>query len=242
MDRMREGEWQSGTVCDLSTWHVPCPAESQVALCPSPSDSLSTLSFSFFCLRQSSLPFRRCLLKLFLSLTRTTQTLLWHVLPLPLSHPHSCLLFFLFHCFWEQFTLLYLLLSYSFILAKPVGEPPSSLSLSILLVSRSPRGISDLLADLPLLHLRAGWLNFSFTFLQLSSNQCCRYCLKCKLSSNDWRVTLYDADQVLAFSNRDQVCFVTVMYHHFKICFHHLIWKRVHLSSLWRKIVKFCDV
>ena len=117
------------------------------------------------------------LTKTLLSLTRTTQTLFWHVLPLSLSPslspslslslrlPSSPLPPSSFHCFWEQFILPYLLLSYSFILAKPVSEPPSSLSLSILLVSKSPRGISDSLADLPLLLLKAGWLNFSFTFL-----------------------------------------------------------------------------
>lgn len=176
--------WLKYMTCALPCWITGRPLSVSIRL------SFHSLLLFLLCLCQSSMPFRRCLLKLFLSLTRTTQTLLWHVLPLP----PSCLLFFFFfwcHCFWEQFTLPYLLLSYSFILAKPVGEPPSSLSLSILLVSKSPRGISDSLADLPLLHLKAGWLNFSFTFLQLSSNQLCRYLLKRKLSSTDWRGTLY---------------------------------------------------
>lgn len=55
--------------------------------------------------------------------------------------------------------------------AKPVDEPHSSLSLSICTVSKSLRGISDSLANCPLLHLKAGWPNFSSTLLQLSPNQ-----------------------------------------------------------------------
>lgn len=62
-------------------------------------------------------------------------------------------------------------LTHSSLQSLSVSHPPLCLSPSFLLVSRSPRGISDSLADLPLLHLKSGWLNFSFTFLQLASSQ-----------------------------------------------------------------------
>ena len=127
-----------------------------------------SIQLSFHALRQVSMPFRRCLLKLSYhlpELPKLSFDMCCLSLSLSLSLPSSPLPPSSFHCFWEQFILPYLLLSYSFILAKPVSEPPSSLSLSILLVSKSPRGISDSLADLPLLLLKAGWLNFSFTFL-----------------------------------------------------------------------------
>lgn len=69
-------------------------------------------------------------------------------------------------------------LTHSSLQSLSASHPPLCLSASFLLVSKSLRGISDSLADLPLLHLKSGWLNFSFTFLQLSSSQ--SY-LKCKL-------------------------------------------------------------
>lgn len=154
--------------CALPCWIMGCPLSVSIQL------SFHSLlcfctSLSVLCALQALIT--KTLLTLFITY-RTTQTLFWHVLPLSLSSS-SLLPPSSFHCFWEQFTLPYLLLSYSFILAKPVGEPPSSLSLAFLLVSKSPRGISDSLADLPLLHRKAGWLNFSITSPQLSSDRSC---------------------------------------------------------------------
>lgn len=155
--------WLQYMTCALPSWIIACPLSVSIQL------SFHSLLFFVLSLCQNSS--WRCLLKKTLLITYQNYTKLsfWHVLPHSL--PISLLPASSFRCFWKQFIPSFLLLlSYSFILAKPVGEPPSSLSLSIL-VSKRPGGISDSLTDCPRLHLKAGWLNFSFTFLQLSSNQ-----------------------------------------------------------------------
>lgn len=83
----------------LPCWIIGCPLSVSVQL------SFHSLP-SLLSLCQSIMSFRRCLLKLSLSHTRTTQTLLQRALPLSLSL-FSLVLPSSFHRFWEQFTLLH---------------------------------------------------------------------------------------------------------------------------------------
>lgn len=95
IDVEREGGWQSRTLCDLGVWHVPCPAESWLALCLSPSHSLPPSPVPSLLLLSLTMPLK---LKLSLLLTRTTQTHFWHLLPASLILLHPCLLLYFSAC------------------------------------------------------------------------------------------------------------------------------------------------
>lgn len=97
------------------------------------------------------------------------QTLFWHVLPHSLSVSTSTTFFISLLLETVYSPLPPPLLLIHPLRSQSMSHPPPCLSIRT--VSKSLRGISDSLANCPLLHLKAGWLNFSCTFLQLSSNQ-----------------------------------------------------------------------
>lgn len=92
MDRVREVE-DCGTVCYLSPWHVPCPAEPLLPLC---------LSLLLFVLSLCQKSLWCSPLKFFLSLTRTVPSFLL-TCPASLAQSRFCLRL---HsaCFWKQFS------------------------------------------------------------------------------------------------------------------------------------------
>lgn len=140
---------ECGTVCYLSPWHVPCPAEPLLPLCLCPPSCLSTLFSSLFCLSVRS-PCGAAHWNSSYHLPELYRALFRHVLPHSLSLVSASV--FIPLASGNSF----LLPPYSFTLAKPVGKPPSPLSLSILMVSKRPRGISDSLTDCPQLHPKLG--------------------------------------------------------------------------------------
>lgn len=148
MDSVREAErlWNcmlfKPSTCALPCWTIASPMSVSLQL------SFHSLLLFVLSLCQKS---SWCSpLKLFLSLTRTVPSSLL-TCPASLAQSRFCPRL---HsaCFWKQFSSP----PYSFTLARPVGKPPSSRSLSILMVSKRPRGISDSLTDCPRLHLKPG--------------------------------------------------------------------------------------